>query len=40
VVAKVGKRLAVTKQAAREIGVERFNLKKLHNMEVWKQYHI
>jgi hypothetical protein len=40
VVAKVGKRLAVSKQAAREIDVEIFNLKKLCNMEVRKHCNI
>jgi hypothetical protein len=40
VVAKVRERLAVSKQAARKFDVERFNLWKLSELEVWKQYQI
>jgi hypothetical protein len=40
VVAKVRERLAVIKQAAQNIDVERFNLKKLSELEVRKQYQI
>ena len=40
VVAKVIKRLAVSKKAAQKFGGERFNLKKLNELEVMKQYHI
>jgi len=36
VVAKVGERLAVSTQAARKFDVERFNLWKLSELEVWK----
>jgi hypothetical protein len=37
VVAKVRERLAVSKQAAWKCDVERFNLRKLNELEVWKQ---
>jgi hypothetical protein len=40
VVAKVWERLEVSKQAARKLDVERFNLWKLSKLEVWKQYQI
>jgi hypothetical protein len=40
VVAKVRKRLAVSKQAAQKFDVERFNLRKLNELEVRKQYQI
>jgi len=40
VVAKVRERLAVSKQAAQDFDVERFNLKKLSKLEVRKQYEI
>jgi len=40
VVAKFRERLAVNKQAARRFYGERFNLKKLNELEVRKQYHI
>ena len=40
VVAKVRERLAVRKQTAQKFDVERFNLKKLSEMEVRKQCHI
>ena len=40
VVAKVRERLAVSKQAARRFDGERFNLRKLHELEVRKQYQI
>jgi hypothetical protein len=40
VVAKVRERLAVIKQAAQKIDTERFNLKKLSELEVKKQYQI
>jgi endonuclease/exonuclease/phosphatase family metal-dependent hydrolase len=38
VVKKVRERLAVSKQAARKFDVERFNLKKLSELEVIKEY--
>ena len=37
-VAKIRERLAVSKQAAQRFDVERFNLRKLNELEVWKQY--
>ena len=40
VVAKIRKRLAVSKQAAQRFGGERFNLRKLNELEVRKQYKI
>jgi len=40
VVAKVTERLAVSKQAAQKFDVERFNLRKLTDLEVRKQYQI
>jgi hypothetical protein len=40
VVAKVRERLAVRKQAAQKFDGERFNLRKLNDLEVWKQYQI
>jgi len=40
VVAKVRERLAVSKQAAQKFDVERFNLMKLNELEVRKQYQI
>jgi hypothetical protein len=40
VVAKVRERLAVTKQAAHRFDAERFNLKKLRELEVRKQYQL
>jgi len=40
VVAKVRERLAVSKQAAQRFDVERFNLKKLNELEVRKLYQI
>jgi endonuclease/exonuclease/phosphatase family metal-dependent hydrolase len=40
VVAKVRERLAVSKQAAQKFDVERFNLKKLSELEVRKKYQI
>ena len=39
-VAKVRKRLAVSKQAAQKFYGERFNLRKLKEVEVRKQYQI
>jgi len=39
-VAKVRERLAVSKQEAQKFDVERFNLRKLHELEVKKQYQI
>ena len=39
-VAKVGERLAVNKQAARKFDVARLNLRKLSELEVRKQYQI
>jgi glycine betaine/choline ABC-type transport system substrate-binding protein len=40
VVAKVRERLAVIKQAAQKFDAERFNLKKLSELEVRNQYQI
>jgi hypothetical protein len=40
VVAKVGERLAVRKQEAQKFDGVRFNLRKLNNLEVRKQYQI
>jgi hypothetical protein len=40
VVAKVGERLAVSKQAAQNFDGERFNLRKLNELEVKKRYQI
>jgi hypothetical protein len=40
VVAKVRERLAESKQAAEKFDVERFNLRKLNEPEVKKQYQI
>ena len=40
VVAKVRERLAVNKQAAQKLDGERFNLRKLNELEVRKQYQI
>ena len=40
VVVEVGERLAVSKQAAQNFDVERFNLRKLNKLEVRKQYKI
>jgi len=40
VVAKVRERLAVSKQAAQKFYEERFNLRRLNELEVWKQYQI
>ena len=40
VVAKVRERLAVSKQTAQKLEGERFNLKKLKDLEVKKQYQI
>jgi hypothetical protein len=39
-VAKVKERLAVSKEAAPKFHVEIFNLRKLNELEVRKQYHI
>ena len=39
-VAKVRERLAVSIQAAQKLDVERFNLRKLNDLEVRKHYHI
>ena len=39
-VAKVGERLAVSKQVARKFDVEIFNLRMLSELEVRKQYQI
>jgi hypothetical protein len=38
VTANVRERLAVSKQAAKKFDVERFNLRKLSELEVRKQY--
>ena len=40
VVAKVRERLAVSKQGALKLDKERFNLRKLNELEVSKQYRI
>ena len=40
VVAKIRKRLAVSKQAAQNFDAERFNFRKLNQLEVRKQYQI
>ena len=40
VVAKVRERLAVSKQAAQKFDEERFNLRKLNELEVKKKYQI
>jgi hypothetical protein len=40
VVAKVRERLTVSKQAAQKFDAERFNLKKLSELEVRKQYQL
>jgi hypothetical protein len=40
VVAKVRERLAVSKQAAQQFDAERFNLRKLSELEVRKQYQL
>jgi len=40
VVAKVRERLAVSKQAAQSFDGERFNLRKLNELEVRKEYQI
>ena len=40
VVAKVRERFAVSKQAAQKFGGGRFNLRKLNELEVRKQYQI
>ena len=40
VIAKVRERLAVGKQAAQRLDKQRFNLSKLNDLEVRKQYQI
>jgi hypothetical protein len=40
VVAKVKGRFAVSKQAEQNLDGERFNIRKLNELEVWKQYQI
>jgi hypothetical protein len=40
VVAKVRERLAVSKQEAQKLDVQRFNLRKLSDLQVKKQYQI
>ena len=40
VATKVRERLAVSKQAAQQVDGERFNLRKLNDLEVRKQYQI
>jgi hypothetical protein len=40
VVAEVRERLAVSKQAAQKFDWEKFNLRKLNELEIRKQYHI
>jgi hypothetical protein len=40
VVAEVRDRLAVSREITRKFDVERFNLRKLSELEVRKQYHI
>ena len=39
-IAKFRERLAVSKQAAQKLDEERFNLRKLKDLEVKKQYEI
>ena len=39
-VAKVRERLAVSKEAAQKFDVEKFNLRKINELEVTKQYQI
>ena len=39
-VGKVSERLAVSKQTAQKLDVERFNLRRLNELEVRKQYQI
>jgi hypothetical protein len=39
-VAKVRERLGINKQAAQKFDEERFNVRKLSELEVRKQYHI
>ena len=39
-VAEVRERWAVIKQAAQKFYGERFNVRKLNKLEVWKQYQI
>ena len=39
-VAKVGERLAVSKQVGQSINGERFNLRKLNELKVRRQYQI
>jgi hypothetical protein len=40
VIAEFREKLPISKQAAQEADVERFNLKKLHELVVRKQFHI
>jgi hypothetical protein len=40
VVAKVRERLTVSKQTAQKFEMERFNLRKLNELELTKEYHI
>jgi hypothetical protein len=40
VVAKVRERLAVNKQRSERFNMERFNLKKLNNVEGKEQFHV
>ena len=40
VIPKVREKLAVSKQAAQKFDGERFNLRKLNELEVWKQHQI
>jgi hypothetical protein len=40
VIAKMGERLAVSKQVAQTFDVERFNVRKLNELVVKKQYQI
>jgi hypothetical protein len=40
VVANVREILAVSKQAAQKFDAERFNVRQLNELEVWKQYQI
>jgi hypothetical protein len=40
VVAKVRQRLSVSKRAAQKFDIERFNLKKLNDVEVKEQYQV
>jgi len=40
VLAKVRERLTVSKHAAQKFDADRFNLRKINELQVWKQYQI